>query len=75
MSGKWRESLGNPTYVSNKFLVTIDEPLILKVRGTVYFFAGKAYNRPFRGVFRHIKSKKNQNPTAIRESLMKNTLS
>ena len=37
--------------------ITINVPLILKEREIIFFYAGKTYNRPFRGVFRGQKSR------------------
>jgi hypothetical protein len=37
----------------NKLIfLTINAPLILKMRDIIFFFAGKLHNGPFQGIFR-----------------------
>jgi hypothetical protein len=40
------------SYVVEGCILTINVPLILKVREIIFFFAGKTYNGAFRGIFR-----------------------
>jgi hypothetical protein len=34
------------------WMLTINAPLILKMRDIIFFFAGKLHNGPFQGIFR-----------------------
>jgi hypothetical protein len=39
-------------YMRFLHIITINAPLILKMRDIIFFFAGKLYNGPFQGIFR-----------------------
>ena len=45
-------SLSCRSYQAGRPLITINAPLILKMRDIIFFFAGKLHNRPFQGIFR-----------------------